>query len=387
MTRLLPPLSLMLLLCSWSLNGLSAAQLNVAEVQSLTTAAQEFILKDVQEDGALYPGDRFRLGVTAVILTAVTDGPNALGLDDQRVANALKYLKSYQQPDGGIYNPKQGVGNYVTSLTLIAMSNVGDKDADVIKKAQDYLLGLQNTEEDSIFKGGIGYGSAGPGHEDLNNTTYAITALRKSGVPADHPAMKSAMEFLNRCQNHSATNPVETSGNDGGAFYSPDVSKVRSFGDEEDRKIETEEQAAGKLKSYGTMTYNLINSFIYLQVKQDDPRMRAALNWALEHYQFEKNPGMHVKQEKQGLYYYYMMLAKTFSRMGKDQLTLPDGKVVDWRVDLLAALKKRTQEVQLDNGETGLHWVNKEDRWMEADPFLVTAYVLSCLNYISESVE
>ena len=359
---------------------LSSAELDLNEVNKLRQAAQEFVLKDAQENGALFPGERFTLGITAIILGAVTEGPTALTLDDPRVSKALAYLKSHQQEDGGIYDPKEGVGNYVTSLTLMAMANLGDKDEAVIKKAQGYLIGLQNSVDGSIFNGGIGYGSKGPGHEDLNNTTYAITALRETGIAADHPAMQKALAFVSRCQNLSATNPLASSGNDGGAIYSPDVSKVKSFGTEKDKKIEEAESASGKLKSYGSMTYNLITTFVYLKLNQDDERFKAAVNWALTNYQFEQNPGMGPEQAQQGLYYYYMMMAKTFNMLGKTELALPNGKVVDWRVDLLAAIKKRTKMLDLENGKQGLYWVNDADRWAEGLPHLVTAYILACLN-------
>ena len=95
---------------------LSSAELDLNEVSKLRQAAQEFVLKDAQENGALFPGERFTLGITAIILGAVTEGPTALTLDDPRVSKALAYLKSHQQEDGGIYDPKEGVGNYVTSL-------------------------------------------------------------------------------------------------------------------------------------------------------------------------------------------------------------------------------------------------------------------------------
>ena len=361
---------------------LASAELDQAELSRLRASAQEFILKDAQENGALFPGNQFVLGITAIILGAVTSGPDALGSDDPRVSKALAYLKSHQQEDGGIYDPKEGVGNYVTSLTLIAMANVKDMDKPVIEKAQGYLLGLQNMDADSKFFGGIGYGSKGPGHEDLNNTTYALTALRETGIAADDPALQRALAFVSRCQNLSATNDIKGAGNDGGAIYSPDVSKVKSFGSAEDEKIEKAAAANGTLKSYGSMTYNLICSFVYLNVKADDQRLKAALDWATNNYQFEKNPGMGPEQAQQGLYYYYMMMAKTFKSLGKTEITLADGSVADWRVDMLAAIKKRTQTVKLEDGKQGLYWVNEADRWAEGVPHLVTAYILSCLNYM-----
>ncbi|NRA37157.1 MAG: terpene cyclase/mutase family protein, partial [Planctomycetes bacterium] len=273
MTNITANLSRMLLCACVFLSSATclvhAAELDHAELKTMRVQAQNFLLKDVQDNGALFPGDRFTLGITAVILGAVTDGPEALKADDPRVAKALTWLLSFQQPDGGIYDPKEGLGNYVTSLTLIALSNVGSGNTTAISKAQNYLLGIQNNDDSSKFSGGIGYGSKGAGHEDLNNTTYAITALRESGIAEDHPAMKKALAFVQHCQNLSATNDLPSSGNDGGGIYSPDVSKVKSFGSEEDKAQEQKEAAAGELKSYGTMTYNLIASYIYLNVSED----------------------------------------------------------------------------------------------------------------------
>ena len=63
----------------------------------------------------------------------------------------------------------------------MAMANLGDKDEAVIKKAQGYSNWLTKQHVDgSIFNGGIGYGSKGPGHEDLNNTTYAISCAARN---------------------------------------------------------------------------------------------------------------------------------------------------------------------------------------------------------------
>ncbi len=76
---------------------------------------------------------------------------------------------------------------------------------------------------------------------------------------------------------------------------------------------------------------------------------------------------------QRGLYYYYHTLAKTLDVMGIDEFVDAAGKRHDWRAELTAAIAKR----QLANGS----FVNKNDRWMESNPNLVTGYVLMALSH------
>jgi len=50
-----------------------------------------------------------------------------------------------------------------------------------------------------------------------------------------------------------------------------------------------------------------------------------------------------------------------------------DGKRHDWRGDLVTELLKR----QRPDGS----WVNRDPRWLEGEPTLVTGYVLLALSY------
>jgi squalene-hopene/tetraprenyl-beta-curcumene cyclase len=52
---------------------------------------------------------------------------------------------------------------------------------------------------------------------------------------------------------------------------------------------------------YGTMTYAGLLSLIYAEVKADDERVKAAVDWLSRHFTIDENPG----QGAQGFYYYY----------------------------------------------------------------------------------
>ena len=166
------------------------------QVEALASEAQAWLLSQQQPDGALVPGKTFTLGVTAMAVVALSSPPHALTADHPAMIKALTYIDSFKQKDGGIYAVDEGMGNYTTSLALQVYARLRPQDQVTITAAQRYLLGLQNTDKDSIGFGGIGYGGEkGPGHEDLSNTSYALSALRDSGVPADNPQLQAALNF------------------------------------------------------------------------------------------------------------------------------------------------------------------------------------------------
>jgi squalene-hopene/tetraprenyl-beta-curcumene cyclase len=118
------------------------------------------------------------------------------------------------------------------------------------------------------------------------------------------------------------------------------------------------------------MTYAGLKSMIFAGVGPDDPRVKAAFDWAQKHYSLAENPGM----GEAGLYYYYHTFAKALDALGADQIKDATGAEHDWRSELLGELAKR----QRPDGA----WVNSTTRWMEGDPNLVTGYALLTLSYL-----
>jgi hypothetical protein len=370
------------LACLLLLGSISAANLDNQAVDELIQKGQAYILSQAQPDDSFWVLDKFKLGITAICVDALASKPHSHA-DDPRVVKAYAMLKTHQQDDGGIYQPDVGYSNYITSLSLICAATLGDDDQAFIEPAQKYLLGLQNTDPDSIHEGGLGYGSKGPGFEDLNNTSYAIQALRGTGIAADHPAMQKALAFVQRCQNLSSHNNMEWAGSDGGGVYSPDSTKVRSQpSSSHDVTVEQQQAETGRLASYGTMTYSLISSYITLDLKPSDPRVQAAYDWVRRNYRFDVNPGMGPQQERQGLYYYRLLAARTLSLLTDATLTLPNGQEANWKADLATFIADSAQEVQLGDGSMALIWVNEADRWAEGLPVMVTAYMVKALKAI-----
>jgi hypothetical protein len=369
-----------------ALAPLQAAELPTAEaVDSLITRSQAYLLAKQQPDGSFAEGGRFKLGGTALAVEALVSDPAGLPADQPAIQQALTYIAQYQQPDGGIYDPNEGLENYITSLSLMIWSQLGDAAEPKIdiEAAQNKLFGLQNTDEQDINYGGIGYGSKGPSHEDLNNTTFAVQALRQSGIPADHASLQRAMEFIQRCQNLSEVNDMGWAGTDGGGVYAPHQSKAGGSWSEEEQAQKAVEKAmeTNSLASYGTMTYSLVSNYIILDLPKDDPRLQAALDWCKRHYQFERNPGMPEGQEQQGLLYYYQLMAKTFDQLDLDTVET-EGAVQDWRADLFQALQDSAVEAE----DGSVFWINGAERWGEGDPTIATPYIHKALKRIKASL-
>ena len=307
-------------------------------------------MKTQQEDSGLF---RHHPGITGLAVTAFLRHPHNqyAEADNPFIQKAIKVLLATQQPDGGIYNVEMqpALPNYNTSVSLMALSSANNPEYDMaIAKAQNFIKSLQVTDESDVYFGGIGYGSRESVH-DLSNMSFAIQALKESGDD-DPEVWNKAIKFLERTQNRSETNDQDWAGDDGGFIYAPDG-----------------ESKAGEHRSYASMTYAGLLSFIYADVDKDDPRVQGAVDWITKHFTIEENYGM----EMQGLYYNYHTMAKALKTYGESTIVDAKGVSHDWYRELAEKL--------INEQKPEGFWVNESSRWMERDPVLVTAYAVIAL--------
>ena len=326
-----------------------------------------------QPDG--YWGDPKTPALTALALTAILRDPNYdhdVKTPDW-VARGFDFLRSNQKSDGGIYG--KGLATYNTSTSMMALVALGKKrDEPLLLKARAFLINQQTDwgnkgETDDQFDGGIGYGGT-YAHSDMSNTYLSLEALyytKSLATDSEHGKQSklnwdAALTFISRCQNLPETNDQPFASDDpeikGGFVYFPNDSKA---GEKELAN------GAVALRSYGSMSYAGLLSFIYADVEKDDPRVVAVMDWLTKNYTLKENPGL----GQQGLYYYYQTMSKAFAAAGIDKLQLPNGKEADWRADL----SRKFLSSQRENGS----WVNENSRWWENDPVLVTSYNLMSL--------
>lgn len=383
MLRTLCSVALSATLCVTAAHGADQAHDHAAlkaDIEDLLAKSQVWLAAQQEPTGAFAPDARFAIGITALALDALQSQPAYFQADAAEVTNALEFLWQHQQENGGIYTEEGGLGNYNTSISLMAMATTERLDPERTPRMHQYLFGIQNNDPESITYGGIGYGSRGKGNEDLSNTGMAIEALTRSGVPASDPHLQKALDFLQRCQDLSSHNPLPWAGNSGGGVYSPDESKAGgSWRQEEGAEVP-------KLAPYGGMTYQLISSYIALDVRPGDPRLDAAFNWVKNNYRFDVNPGMQPGQDQQGLFYYYMVMAKSFDLLEATTIETKDGKK-DWRRDLFEAIKSRAAKAELPDGTECVVWINSADRWAEGMPHLTAGYLIKALKRIHQSLD
>ncbi len=324
-------------------------------------------LVDQQEDNGSW---QYYPAISALAVIAIINSNPNISYQFEPVAKGLGFIASCAKLDGSIYT--DNMPNYNTSICLMALKEGNDPQYyDIIDRGEKYLLGLQIDEEegysaDSLYYGGVGYG--GDQRPDLSNLQWALEAmLEREPVYTDELELNKkeitnieekklffdkAIIFLQRCQNLEEYNPESYSENDGGFMYEPGKSK------------------AGGSTSYGNMTYAGLKSMIYAKLDKDDPRVQAAYNWISNQFIVETNPLL----GNQGLFYYYLMMAKALTAYDADIIVGDDGIQHDWRAELANQIIK----IQKEEG----WWQNENGRWWENNKVLVTTYCIISLEEI-----
>jgi squalene-hopene/tetraprenyl-beta-curcumene cyclase len=293
------------------------------------------------------------------------------------IKRGYAFILSCAKPDGGIH--QTNLVTYNTSISVMALLAANKREYEpVILKARQFLIGLQGDFDapgkiDNVFDGGIGYGSKYQ-HSDMANTLSALEALYYSkGLVEDKNLAgtrdlnwEAAIHFIQNCQNLPAYNKEKWASDDpknkGGFVYYPGQSMAGS---------ETN-AATGRvaLRSYGSISYAGLLSYIYASLKRDDPRVLAVFEWLRQNYTIQENPGL----GSQGLFYYFHTMTKALSIYGLGELELSNGQRINWRKELAL----RLINLQQHDGS----WANENGRWWERDPVLVTSYATLCLEMI-----
>lgn len=320
--------------------------------------------------------------ITALVLIAFEGDPAQKYRikEPEFIKRAYTYILKNVKPDGGIYDTM--MPNYNTAICMMALVSANKSEYEpIIKKARQFLVGLQSDfgekgKLDTPLDGGIGYGNKYK-HSDMANTMFALEALyytkniaKDSSGTVPDLNYQAAIHFLQNCQNHPKFNTNEWVSDDpadlGGFVYYPGYSMAGGKTNSTTGKV--------SLRSYGSISYSGLLSYIYANLSKDDPRVLAVYDWLRNNYTLEENPGM----GQEGLFYYYHTMAKALSTYGITELPLKDGKKVNWRRELGMKL------LNLQRREG--FWMNENNRWMEKDPVLVTAYAIIALEIIYRGV-
>lgn len=329
-------------------------------------------------DGPSYPA------ITGLIVNGMALDPR-IDLSDPHLRAAVDNILTYAKPDGGIHD---GVlPTYNTAICMSALAGLPDPRAtNLIARGQVYLRSLQyhndNTGGDEApdfsepvpfdhpFYGGVGYGRNG--RPDLSNLGFFLQALHDTGVSTEDPAIERAMVFLQRVQMLDETNDMGyADGSEQGGFIYATVENIDSVdgraGQSQAGSFEemtSEGDTIVRLRAYGSMTYVGFKSLIFADLAPGDPRVDAAWGWINQHYTMSENPGL----GDDGRYYYYAAMGRALDAFGREEIA---GR--NWRGDMVREL------AQLQEPDGSFRVL--DDRWMESDPVLITAYALIALQH------
>ncbi len=292
------------------------------EVERAIERGADFLVQNQNEKGYWSTADH--PAITALALVALKwKKPDADELP--ALKKGYDFLLENRREDGSFHGGK-GLVNYNTSIALLALVASGDdRYRSKILATRKYLVGTQidlgeKGKLDNRFDGGVGYGSRYE-HSDMANTVQALEALRISKqFAADSPNgpdldWKAAIHFLQNCQNLPAYNKQASADpkDFGGFVYHPEESKAGT----------NEINGRIALRSYGSISYAGLLSYVYADVDKEDSRVKAVYEWLQKNFTLEENPGMGA----QGLYYYFHTIAKALAAYGVDDLPTSTGVV------------------------------------------------------------
>ena len=337
----------------------TAQEAALANGKQVVDKASAFLKSKQNADGGFQQSDREPPAVSAMAMRVLAQNP-AEGPQAESVQKAVKWILTMQKDDGGFYRDQ--IPTYNTAIIVSALAHLKDPNLKPnLAKAAAFLKSTQiaNGGETSTTFGGWNYGGQRGGMVDVSNTATALEALKDAGLSSDDVAYQNAVKFLAKLQNNSETNPQKWAGNDGGFIYNPGKNGEGSSSAGEVAMPDGRKMP----KSYGSMTYAGLKSYIYAGLKKDDPKVKAAWGWITNNWTVDENPGMPADRGQAGVFYYYHTFSAALDAYDEPVVTDAKGATHDWRVELLARLAKIQKE---DGSFTG----GKE--WMENNAMIAT---------------
>lgn len=352
----------------------------------------EKLLALQNEDGSW--GRPAMVGITALCVIALRDAPQP---NDPRwqaaiakgMANLLTSLNPVPAEEKtapaniaeSFWVQPPRYANYTAAVLLIALA--GDQRPElvpVLRRARAYLRSTQIDDPESPNFGGFGYGPGG-GRADLSNAAWTAEALhltewvdhepttRDPELPKRNDAVWKALgSFLDKCQKLPSPNappaPAAAAAAQPGQPAGAPPAVAAADPDEGGFSYLPAQSPSAKLMTTGSMSYAGLKTMLYAKLSRDDARVKGALRYISRNYDLANDPS----KGQSGYYYYLLAMGKALAALGQDQLTLADGRRVDWRADYVGSLLKQQHE----DGS----WSNEQGRFMESLPELVTSYAL-----------
>jgi squalene-hopene/tetraprenyl-beta-curcumene cyclase len=199
---------------------------------------------------------------------------------------------------------------------------------------------------------------------NLSATVFALGALRVSKVPSDEQLWQDALVFVDRCQNF-ADDPKQRDArfDDGGfVFKSSADGSLNKAG-----LAGVDRLGRERFHSYGSMTADGARALLACGRAQDHPRVLAARQWLIRHFDATRNPGTFQADREfirdSSYYYWCWSIAHALTRL--------DVREIKWESALAEELIKR----QRSDGS----WKNDASAVKEDDPLVATPFAAAAM--------
>ena len=289
---------------------------------------------------------------------------------DAAVARAVRWLESKQAEDGSLGPRKYPA---VTALALTAMRSAGGTNQAVIAKAERYVKAFLSKPPSSAMDGH---------NADICRRLLRLPDPKGAKATEDWASARArldrddsarAREFELRqiqWQKDYAELKKKGQGDPDRLMAAKVAHAALGIPEPAESRTSPEKPQPKARRGYGSLTYAGMLGLLHDDVKPDDPRVDAMMDWAERGWSLDSNPG----KGQQGLYFFYQALAKCLDAGGEEEITpLTGGTGIRWReqvVRRLVMLQKSEQD-----GKSG-YWVNGDASYMEDDPVLVTSYAV-----------
>jgi squalene-hopene/tetraprenyl-beta-curcumene cyclase len=326
------------------------------------------------------------VGVTSLVAYAMMVSPAKLTeASSPELAKAIQFIVTKQDDSGCIVDPKMNLANYNTSVGAMALVRTGNPaHADAIAKAKAYLRGIQLDEENGVDRDNPFYGGApyGPGKKvsDGSNTGMWMDAMKELGLEANDPAMQNALVFMQRISNNSEVNDQPWAKNPdpadaGGAVYRPAEDVERSK--DPKRDAEGRKVDISKKGKRGLKGWKSYGSMTYQMFKGFIYAGRKKGDAGVDGA-IDWIGNNWTLDENPGIgaegQFYYY---RVFARAHG-----AFGERMIAGHDCAKELADKLVTLQKDDGS----WTNPKGRWMEGDPALATAFALEALSIAIEEI-
>ena len=204
---------------------------------------------------------------------------------------------------------------------------------------------------------------------NISATVFAIGALKMARVPSDDIAWSDAMTFVRRCQNYAddaAKNDRQF--DDGGFTFAPSNEAGNKPG-----AAGTDKFGRPRLHSYGSATADGVRCLLQGGVAADTPRVAAARDWLVGHFDATKNPG-EFNDDRLDLahathFYWLWTAAHALRRMNVE--SRDSEQSVDWKT----AIVNQLLPMQRPDGS----WASRFSAGREDDPIVATSFATAAL--------